>query len=113
MTDENNQTDSIETEEQQVEEVVEEITEQPVEVKTEVKQGFFAKLKSFFKKEEQKPVEQGATEPAPVQREIRFEECFWCQKPVYLDEKWSKQQNREFHRPCYKKFLQAGHRGKI
>jgi hypothetical protein len=90
-------------------------TEQP-------KKTFFGKVKDFFshkpQKEEVTPKESPAQIPTtaqvlPANRKVRFEECFWCKEPVYEDEHYSKQMGHEFHRKCYKKFLQAGRRNKI
>jgi hypothetical protein len=85
----------------------------------ENKQGFFSKLKHFFKGED-KPVvseeykeevkEEVTQETKPI---IKFEECFWCKGNIFEGDHYSKQQGRVFHRVCYKKFLQAGKRGKI
>ncbi len=80
------------------------------------KKTIWQKLKSFFAKdigtEEQVVVRQEEQPTAPLP-EIKYEECFWCKTPIYVGEKFSNQQSRNFHRKCYKKFLQAGYRGKI
>jgi len=77
----------------------------------EEKKGFFTKLKNFFKGEE-KPVEvvEQIIEEKP---EVKFEECFWCKDAIYEGQRYSKQQGRVFHKECYKKFLDAGRRGKL
>jgi hypothetical protein len=84
------------------------------------KRSFFGKVKDFFsaKPKEQENAPRPISEPTratsePTQRKIRYEECFWCKNAVYEDEHYSNQQGRNFHRKCYKKFLQAGARGKI
>jgi hypothetical protein len=86
----------------------------------EGKKGFFSKVKDFFSA---KPKTQEVTPEGkqivsesisqPTQRRIRYEECFWCKNAIYEDEHYSNQQGRNFHRKCYKKFLQAGRRNKI
>lgn len=77
------------------------------------KQGFFSRLKNFFRgeqKSEQVEVEGQPQEVVP-QPIIKYEECFWCKNPVYEGEKFSNQQGKHFHRKCYKHFLSAGYRG--
>jgi len=92
------------------------------EIKEE-KKGFFSKLKSFFTKEKKQEVletkEEVGAEPTIAPKpseELPKEskpnkECFWCREYIYEGDRWSKQQNKWFHRTCYKKFLQAGLKG--
>ena len=95
--------------------------QQSEDIKTEeakeVKLGFFSRIKKFFRGEEkQEPVEKEVVleTATPVSQESQIrDECFFCKEWIYLDEHYSKQQGRIFHRPCYKKFLQAGKRGKF
>jgi hypothetical protein len=91
-------------------------TEQP-------KKTFFGKVKDFFTKAKangEEDLTQVSSAPIPTQaqalpvnRVVRYEECFWCKAEIFEDEKYSNQQGRHFHRVCYKKFLQAGRRNKI
>lgn len=84
-----------------------------MEEEQQPKKGFFSKVKDFFShKPEKEEIIQEEQAPT-VERQIKFEECFWCKEPVYEDEHYSKQMGHEFHRKCYKKFLQAGRRNKI
>ena len=83
-----------------------------MEEEQQPKKGFFSKVKDFFSAKPKEEIIQEAQAPI-VERQIKFEECFWCKEPVYEDEHYSKQMGHEFHRKCYKKFLQAGARNKI
>lgn len=79
------------------------------------KQGFFSRLKNFFRgeqKSEPVEVEEISQEVLP-QPQIRYEECFYCKNPIYDNEHYSNQQGRNFHRKCYKEFLKAGRNGKL
>jgi hypothetical protein len=85
----------------------------------EEKKGFFSKLKDFFKPKEPTP-EEKEEEKVILQEEIQqthptreLKECFYCKTWIQEGDRWSKQMNHWFHRPCYKKFLQAGKRGTL
>jgi hypothetical protein len=82
----------------------------------EPKKNFWGKLKTFFKGEEEKPIEEPKQEqyPMPTPESTReLKECFFCKEWIQEGDRWSKQQNNWFHKKCYKKFLQAGRRGKL
>lgn len=77
--------------------------------------SFWTKVKDFFGKED-KPLEEPKQEQysMPVPESTReLKECFYCKEWIQEGDRWSKQMNNWFHRPCYKKFLQAGKRGKL
>ena len=75
--------------------------------------GFWNKLTGLFKpKEEAKPIKEEYEMPIPTEQEEK-KECFFCKMWINEGDRWSKQQNKWFHRKCYKKFIQSGRQGKI
>lgn len=80
--------------------------------------NFWTKLKGFFKGEEPKPAEpqeertESYSMPIPDSARER-KECFFCREWIEDGDRWSKQQNKWFHRHCYKKFKQSGRQGKL
>jgi hypothetical protein len=82
----------------------------------EHKKNLWGKFKDLFGKEEKPEPEEPKQEPysMPIPTNTREQkECFFCKASILESDNWSKQQNRWFHRHCYKKFLQAGKRGKL
>lgn len=81
----------------------------------EQKKNFWTKVKDFFNVEE--PVEKQDQTAKPIEEQVsahpnrELKECFFCKEWIKEGDRWSKQMNHWFHRPCYKKFLQAGRGG--
>lgn len=80
----------------------------------EQKKNFWTKLKGFFtleeKPEQEEPTQEQYSMPTPESTREQ-KECFYCKEWIKEGDRWSKQMNHWFHRPCYKKFLQAGRGG--
>lgn len=104
--------EEIKTEEVK-EEVIAQVVEPVAEIKIEKKKGLFSKIKGFFEKKVDEKIDKVIEVIEEQPKPVVYGECFFCGQEVYKTDKWSKQQSRLFHRPCYKKFLQAGKNGKI
>ena len=67
-------------------------------------------FKWLLGKKEEQPVEVAVepviVQPEPLEQESRGK-CNYCQKEVYLEDKYSKQLGQYYHRKCWKEVVKS------